>query len=152
MTARVGSESRFELSPYRFYCRPVLPIWRTEKIAATRPNSEPLEDKKLNICGGVGDILGDHGFPQAIAADDHAVAGFGEEVQGEGAFDQRAIDLLGPLPIEVSQGFKAAETGLSQAAFEAAAGQVFGFGAGDFFQQLTGRPALGGGAGEEIIR
>ena len=75
-----------------------------------------------------------------------------EEVQGEGAFDQGAVDFLGPVPFEVSHGFEAAETGLSEAAFEAAAGEIGGLGAGDFFQQLVGAPALGGRPGQEIIQ
>ena len=80
------------------------------------------------------------------------IAAGGEEVQGEGAFDQGAVNLLGPVPIEIGQRFEAAEAGLGEAAFEAAASPVFGFGAGDFFQQLAGTPALSRGAGQEIVQ
>src|SRR5207249_564883 len=102
--------------------------------------------------GGVGDILGDHGLAQSVGAAQDEVAALAEEVQGEGAFDQGAVDFLGPVPFEVSHGFEAAETGLSEAAFEAAAGEIGGLGAGDFFQQLVGAPALGGRPGQEIIQ
>ena len=76
-------------------------------------------------------------LPKPIAAAQISVAGAGEEVQGEGAFDQGAVDFLGPVPFEIGQGFEAAEAGLREAAFQAAAGEVLGFGTGDFFQQLT---------------
>jgi hypothetical protein len=52
------------------------------------------------------------------------------------------------MPFEVGEGFEAAQARLREAAFEAAAGQVLGFRTGDFFQQLTGAPALRGGAGQ----
>ena len=78
--------------------------------------------------------------------------GLGKEVQGEGAFDQGAIDFLGPMPFEVGQGFEAAQARLSEAAFEAAAGKVLGFRTGDFFQQLPRAPALRGGAGQQVVQ
>ncbi|MGO9274274.1 MAG: hypothetical protein ACLQOO_29235 [Terriglobia bacterium] len=56
------------------------------------------------------------------------------------------------MPIEVGHGFEAAEAGLSQAAFQAAASQMSSFRASDFFQQLVRAPALGRGAGQEIIQ
>lgn len=56
------------------------------------------------------------------------------------------------MPIEIGQRFEAAEAGLGETAFEAAASPVFGFGAGDFFQQLAGAPGLSRGAGQEIIQ
>src|SRR3989442_4458961 len=86
-------------------------------------------------------------FPQAIAAHNHAVAGLGEEVQGESAFDQGAVDFLGPVPVEVGEGFKAAEAGLSQAAFGTAAGPGLGVGAGGYLPAVAGGTAVWGRPG-----
>ena len=91
-------------------------------------------------------------LPSPLVPTQQEIAAGGEEVQGEGAFDQGAVNLLGPLPIEIGQGFEAAEAGLGEAAFEAAASPVFGFRAGDFFQQLPGTPTLSRGAGQEIVQ
>ena len=91
-------------------------------------------------------------LPKPVRAAQDQIAAAGEEVQGEGAFDQGAVNFLGPVPFEIGQRFEAAEAGLGEAAFEAAAGPVFGFGAGDFFQQLAGTPALSRGAGQEIVQ
>ena len=41
-------------------------------------------------------ILGNHGFAQAVAADQDEVAGFAQEVEREGAFNNVAFDLGGP--------------------------------------------------------
>src|SRR5207247_2321740 len=64
--------------------------------------------------GGGGDTLGDHGLAQSVGAAQDEVAALGEEVQGEGGFDQGAVEFLGLVPFEVSHGFEAAETGLSE--------------------------------------
>jgi hypothetical protein len=101
--------------------------------------------------GGMGDVFGNHGLAQAIAADNHPVARLAEEIQGERAFDQGAIDFLRPRPFEVGQGFEAAQAGLSETAFQAAAGEVQGFRTGDFFQQLARAPVLSRGAGQQVI-
>ena len=73
-------------------------------------------------------------FPQAIGSNQHEVAGLGEEVQRQGDLDQGAVDLVGPVPVEVSHRFEPAEAGLSEAAFEAATSEFLGFRGGDFFQ------------------
>src|SRR5208282_6458457 len=100
--------------------------------------------------GSVGDIFGNQGFAQAGRAAQDQVAAAGEEVEGEGAFDQGAVDFLGPAPLEIRDRFEAAQPGLRETAFQAAAGGGFRFGTSDFFQQLAGAPAPGGGAGYQV--
>ena len=90
-------------------------------------------------------------LPKPAVPQQDKVAAAGEEVEGEGAFDQGAIDFLGPGPLEIRHRFEAAQAGLREAAFQAAAGGGGGFGAGDFFQQLAGTPAPGGGAGHQVV-
>jgi len=51
-----------------------------------------------------------------------------------------------------SQGFEATEARLSQTAFEAAAGAILAFGAGDLLQQLARRPALSRGASQQVVQ
>src|SRR5262245_13333587 len=90
-------------------------------------------------------------LPRPFGADEDQIAGFGEEVEGEGTLDEGSVDFLGPVPVEVGHGFETAQAGLGEAAFQAAAGLVRRFAAGDFFQQLAGGPALGGGAGQQVV-
>src|SRR5215469_3345588 len=45
------------------------------------------EDGVAGQHSSVGDVFGNHGFAQTVAADDDGVAGFPEKIQGEGAFD-----------------------------------------------------------------
>jgi len=54
--------------------------------------------------GGVSDVLSDHGFAQTIPAHQDEIAGFAEEIQGQGTFDDIAFDLSGPGPIESAMG------------------------------------------------
>src|SRR5882757_10396518 len=51
-------------------------------------------------------VFGDQGFAQAVSADQHQIACLLQEVQGEGAFNDIAIDLGWPVPLEVGQGFE----------------------------------------------
>jgi hypothetical protein len=101
--------------------------------------------------GGISEILGDHGLAQAGGPAQDEVAAAREEVEGERPLDQGAIDFLGPIPLELGQGFEVAQAGLRQAAFQAAASPVCGFGVGDFFQQLTRTSAPGGGASQQVV-
>ena len=68
----------------------------------------------------VADVLGNHRFAQTVATDQDQVAGFGEEVQGESAFDNVALDLGGPGPIEVGHGLKLLDLGDAEPPLQAA--------------------------------
>jgi hypothetical protein len=65
-------------------------------------------------------VLGDHGLAEAVGADDHDVGGGFQEAEGEELIEERAIELLGPVVVEVGHGFEGAEAGVVHAAFEAA--------------------------------
>ena len=85
--------------------------------------------------GGVGNVFGEHGFAEAVSAQEDQVARFGDEVERERALDQGAVNLFGPEPIEVGDRFEAAEAGLAQTAFETAPGLVDRFRRRDLFEQ-----------------
>src|SRR5262245_45810857 len=83
---------------------------RTTQIAKQRrggakQHTEPCGD------GGRSYILGDHGFPQTVCAEQNYISAFAHEVQTQSAFDQIAIDFLWPVPVEVGHRFKAADPG-----------------------------------------
>ena len=102
--------------------------------------------------GGVADVLGDHRFAQTVAADQDQVAGFGEEVQREGAFDNVAFDLGGPGPIEVGHGLELLDADDAQAALQAAVRALGGFGLRQLFQHLARGPARFGGARQKVVQ
>lgn len=60
----------------------------------------------------MGKILGDHGLADAVGSDEHHVGRLGDELEGEELLDALAVDLLGPLPIEVGHGLEGADAGL----------------------------------------
>ena len=47
---------------------------------------------------GMSDVFRDHGLAQAIGTDKDEVAALADEVQREGAVDDVAVDLFGPVP------------------------------------------------------
>src|SRR5579864_4104514 len=106
------------------------------------------QDTVAGLQGGISDILGDHGFAQTIGTQEDEVAGFGDEVQGESAFDGGAVDFLGPVPIEVGHGTKATDASQPQTSLQGAAGAFAQFGTGQLFQDQLRRPARLGGASQ----
>ena len=78
------------------------------------------------LCGGakqdgvsghhsrIGDVFGDHGLAQAVTAQQDQIAFFLDEIQGEGAFNHIALDFLGPVPIEVGDGFETTDARCSR--------------------------------------
>jgi hypothetical protein len=100
----------------------------------------------------MGNVLRDHRLAHSIAAAQDQVATWGEEVQVEGALDERTVDLLGPVPFEIRDGLKAAQASLGQPALKAAASSVFSFGSGHFLDELTGAPTLGGGSCQQVVQ
>lgn len=54
-------------------------------------------------------ILGQHGLAEALRRDEDDVLALGDEVEREDAVDGGAVELLGPVPFEVREGFEAAQ-------------------------------------------
>ncbi len=97
------------------------------------------------------DVSGEHGFAQPVGSDECEVAALTDEVEAEGPFDQVALDLFGPVPVEVGDGLEASDAGSLKAAVEAASCLFDLLEASDFFEDLCGRPAALGSACEEIV-
>ena len=72
----------------------------------------------------IGEIARQRGLADAVGSDQHGVGGFVEEVEGHEGFEGGAVAAFGPAPIEVAERFEAADTGVLEAAFEAAAGAL----------------------------
>src|SRR5258708_6478630 len=100
--------------------------------------------------GSVSDIFDEHRFAEAIGAAEEEVACLRNEVEGESAVDDGAVNLGRPGPIKVGDGFEATETGQAKAALKAAARLVGQFVSRDLFEEGVRRPTLGSGAGNEV--
>ena len=90
-------------------------------------------------------------LPRPLGADEDEILGAAEEVEAEDALDERPIDRLGPVPLEIGDRLEAAEARAFEAAFEAAARAVLELGGGEGFEQRDRRPAIFRGAGEQVI-
>ncbi len=99
----------------------------------------------------VGDVPGDHGLAQAVRADEGEVAALADEVEAERTLDQVALDLLWPVPVEVGDGLEASDAGPLQPALEAASRSLDLLQPCDLLQDLSGRPAALGGAGQKVV-
>jgi hypothetical protein len=97
------------------------------------------------------DVFSDHGFAQAVGADENQVATLADKVERERAVDQIAIDLLGPVPIEVGNDFESADTRELKTALKAAVMAVIGFHTNEFLQDHMGRPLRFGGARQKVV-
>ena len=87
--------------------------------------------------GSVSDVFGEHGFAQAVGPQQNQIALCLNEFQAQRVFDQGAINLLRPTPIEIGDRAKAPQAGLREQAFEVARGVVGEFARGEFFQQCA---------------
>ena len=101
--------------------------------------------------GLVSDVFENHGFAKSIGAEHDEVSPLTEEVECHGGFDGAAVDFLGPVPIEVDDGFEAADLGMFEPAYETTSPFVFDFDAGELFEHLNGGKLFLGGAGEKVI-
>ena len=97
------------------------------------------------------DVLDDHGFPDSVRADQDEVAAFADEVESEGALDDVALDLLGPIPVEIGHRFELPEARTFQAPFQAAACAVGDLSTLEFLEDHAGRPASFRGTSDEVI-
>ena len=77
--------------------------------------------------GLMGDIPRQGGLAGAVWAAEHGIGGFLEEAQLHQRFDAGAVASFGPVPVEVAQGFEAADMRGFQAALQAAAGAFLFF-------------------------
>jgi hypothetical protein len=110
------------------------------------------EDAVTGKNGLVRDVLGDHRLSEALGGDEDDVSRGLEEVQAKRRLDERALDLLGPIPVEVGHGFESAEATASAPAFEAAASAVLFLEEGDVLEELAWTPSFLGGHGDEVVQ
>ena len=101
--------------------------------------------------GLVGDVFEDHGFAETVGAEHDEVASLAEELEGQGGLDGAAVDLLGPVPVEVCDGFETADFGEFETSLETSLDLVVDFETGELFEDLTGRELFLRGAGQEVI-
>ena len=101
--------------------------------------------------GIVGDVLGNHRFPQTLCRHEANIAGLGEEVEAEGGFHGGAVDAFRPGPVELGHRGETTDAAGGQAAFETAAVAVLLFGRGEMLEELDGRPPALGGEGHDIV-
>ena len=72
----------------------------------------------------IGEIARQRSLADAIGSNQHGVGAFVEEVEGREGFESGAVAALGPTPIEVAERFEAADAGVLEPAFQAAAGAL----------------------------
>ena len=77
---------------------------------------------------------GQMAFAQPDAAQEDDVGPLGDKLQTEEVLDLEAVDLLGPAPVELVQGFDDREAGLSDASLDRAVATEAGLAVGKFFQ------------------
>ena len=99
----------------------------------------------------MGDVLGDHGLAESVGRDQDDVTGAVEEIESERGFDRGAVDLLGPVPVVVGNGFESAEVTSGEAALEALLRAVVHLERGDVLEELGGAPALLGGERDDVV-
>jgi hypothetical protein len=85
-------------------------------------------------------------LPRPWGGDEHDVAVRGQGVEGERRLDERAVDLIGPVPIEVGHGLVALELG---AALAPRPRRAF-LERHDVLDGLGEAPALGGDEGHDV--
>ena len=101
--------------------------------------------------GLVGDVLGEHGFAEALGPDQDDVLAAGEEVEGEDAFEDGAVEGGRPVPVPVGEGLEASQSGAGESALDAAALSVFELGGDEVFEQHGRASAFAGGQGDEVV-
>lgn len=101
--------------------------------------------------GGVSDVFGDHGFAQTVCPQQNQVALCLNEFEAQGAFDERAVNLLRPTPVKIGDGAKASEAGLREQAFQVALRVVGEFALREFFQQGTRREVLARRPRQDVV-
>ena len=62
------------------------------------------------------DVLGDHGFADAVWPSENGIGVLADEVEGHEFLDSSAVALYRPVPVEVAQGLEPADAGSPEAA------------------------------------
>jgi hypothetical protein len=101
--------------------------------------------------GGVGDVLGNHCFAQALRRDEDDIARLGQELEPQDGVDGGAIDALGPGPVEVAHGGESAEAVARQAALQVAARARLVLALPEMLKELGRAPAAFGGERDDIV-
>ena len=79
------------------------------------PRGEAAEDAMVE------EVLHQHGLPDAVRSDEDDVGGVLDEGEREELLDEGAVDALGPVEVEVGEGFEGADAGVGETPFEGAA-------------------------------
>src|SRR5262245_56160021 len=109
------------------------------------------QDGEAGQDGLMSDVSGDHRLAQSVVADEGEIATFPDEVEGERALDEIALDLLRPVPVEIHHRLEAPDAGSVKSAFLAAPALVDLLEARDLLQNLHGREAALGGARQKVV-
>ena len=90
-------------------------------------------------------------MPSPCGGDQDDILTLRDEVEREDPVDGRPIELLGPGPFEVGEGFEAAESRRLQLAFEPAPGARLEFGLHEGIEQDGRAPARPRRPGDQIV-
>jgi hypothetical protein len=90
----------------------------------------------------IADVLGDHCLAQPVGTHQDQVAGLGEEVQRQRAFNDIAFDLGGPGPIEIGHGLKLLDLRKAQPPFQTAVGAIGNLGLRQMIRHARPAPTL----------
>src|SRR4029077_704060 len=101
----------------------------TEQLAGGRKQNSMTVDDRL-----MGEIARQGGFADTVRANQHGVGCVLEEVEAHQRLEGSPIDRGGPVPVEVAQGFEAADMGALKAPLEAAAAAFVLFPADEVFR------------------
>src|SRR5213080_1142285 len=96
-------------------------------------------------------VASDHGFAHTVGPHEHHVALFAQKSESEDLFETSAVDLPGPVPVEVGHGLEASDAAVTQAAFETAPATIGQLDPSDFFEQCGRAPAARCGTGDQIV-
>ena len=99
----------------------------------------------------MGNVLGDHGFAETLSCDEDDVFSRGDEVERECGLDGVSRNFLGPIPIEISDGFESTELAASGSSLQTPSRAVSLLEVCDVFEELTRGKALFCGVGNEVI-
>ena len=90
----------------------------------------------------VEEVFHQHGLADAVRSDEDDVGGVVDEGEREQLLDERAVDTLGPGPVEVGDGFEGADAGVGQTPFEGTALALAVFDVDDAFDPGLGEDGV----------
>src|SRR5207249_11826548 len=96
-------------------------------MTGLHPGQLVEERARVDEAGGVsaddrlvGQVLGKHGLPHTVRPDEDHVGRLGEELEAEEILHELPVDLLGPGPVEVTEGLEGADLRSLEAALAGA--------------------------------